>query len=59
MSSFSIYLIGFVIVVIGLAIGASMLGAPPQWIAVGALVLLGIGVVSGVGRTKRKDPPEV
>jgi hypothetical protein len=31
------------------------MGAPPVWIGVGAVVLLGIGIVTGVSRTKRPD----
>ena len=57
MSSFGTYLIGFIIVVVGLAIAAYMLGVPSQWIVVGALVLLGIGVVMATSRTKPRDPP--
>ena len=57
MSSFGTYLIGFIIVVAGLAIAAYMLQVPPQWIIVGVLVLLGIGVVMATSRTKPRDPP--
>ena len=39
MSSFGIYLIGFIVVIVGLAIAAYMLGAPPIWIAIGAGVM--------------------
>lgn len=64
MSSFAYYVIGFVIVIGGLAYGAFLLGAPPVWIGVGAVVLLGIGIVTGVSRTRRPDdsptsPPAV
>ena len=57
MSSFGTYLIGFIIVVVGLAIAANMLGVPTQWIIVGVLVLLGIGIVMATSRTKPRDPP--
>ena len=57
MSSFGTYLIGFIIVVVGLAIAAYMLGVPSQWIIVGVLVMLGIGIVMATSRTKPKDPP--
>ena len=57
MSSFSIYLVGFIVFIIGLAIAAFLLGAPPTWIAVGVIVLVGIGILTGVSRTKRPDPP--
>ena len=57
MSSFGIYLIGFVIFILGLAVGAYLLGAPPMWIAVGVIILIGLGILMGVTRTKRPDPP--
>ena len=58
MSSFATYLIGFLVVIIGLAIAAFLAGAPPVWIAVGAIVLLGIGIVTATSRTRMKDPPD-
>ncbi|MCD0244706.1 hypothetical protein JWH11_01650 [Xanthomonas melonis] len=57
MSSFAIYLIGMVVVISGLAYGAHLAGLSAQWIAVGAVVLLGIGIVTAVSRTRSKDPP--
>ena len=57
MSSFGIYVIGFIILIIGLALAASMLGLPTMWIGIGAIVLIGIGILTGVSRTKRPDPP--
>jgi hypothetical protein len=57
MSSFGIYVIGFVIVIVGLALAANMLGVPSMWIGIGIIVLLGIGILTGVSRTKRPDPP--
>jgi hypothetical protein len=57
MSSFGIYIIGFVILIIGLALAAHMLGVPTVWIGIGIIVLIGIGILSGVGRTKHPDPP--
>lgn len=56
MSSLAIFLIGFVILVAGLAYGASLAGMSPQWIAVGVLVLIGLGVAMGVTRTRQRDP---
>jgi len=58
MSSFSLYLIGMVIVIGGLAYAAFMLHVPAQWIIVGAVVLLGGGIVGAVNHTRRRDPPE-
>lgn len=56
MSSFATYLIGFIVLILGLAIAASLLGAPTIWIAVGVIVLLGIGIISATSRTKPRDP---
>ncbi|MCA8892806.1 hypothetical protein [Hyphomonas jannaschiana] len=55
MSSFSLYLIGFVIFIAGLAYGAFLLGIATTWIAVGAFTLFGLGMVIGVGKTRARD----
>ena len=57
MSSFVIYIIGFVILIVGLALAAHLIGLSSTWIGVGVIVLIGIGVISGVNRTRRPDPP--
>ena len=59
MSSFSTYMIGFVVLVLGLAIAAYLLNAPAMWIAVGVIVLVGFGILMATSRTKPKDPPTV
>ena len=56
MSSLAIYIVGFVILVGGLAYGASVAGLATQWIVIGAIVLVGLGIVMGVTRTRQKDP---
>jgi hypothetical protein len=57
MSSFTTYVIGFVILIFGLAMAAYLLNVPTMWIGVGVIVALGLGVVTATGRTKMKDPP--
>ena len=57
MSSFGTYITGFIILILGLAIAAYLLNAPPMWIAVGVIVLIGIGILMATSRTKMKDPP--
>ena len=37
--SFGIYLVGYIILIAGLAIGANLLHVPMQWIGVGILCL--------------------
>ncbi len=56
MSSFSTFLIGYFIFVIGLAIAAFLLHAPNQWIGVGAIMLIGLGILTATQRTKPRDP---
>jgi hypothetical protein len=55
-SSLTIFVVGFVILAAGLAYGASLAGVPMQWIAVGVLVILGLGIATGVTRTRQRDP---
>ncbi len=56
--SFGIYAIGFAIMLCGLIYGANLLHVPGHWIAVGAIVLLGVGILKGVKATRQKDPVE-
>jgi hypothetical protein len=53
--SFGLYSIGFVLVIAGLIYGAHLMHVPTHWIAVGAIVLLGLGVLTGVKATRQKD----
>ncbi len=57
MSSFGLYLIGFIVLAAGILVGASMLGVGNQWLLVIGLVLLGLGVITGVAKTRRPDAP--
>lgn len=59
MSSFAVYMIGFLIIIAGLVYGAHLLGVPRQWIVVGTVVLLGMGLVKAVTHTRRKGPSQV
>jgi len=55
MSNLALYIVGYLILIGGLAWGAHILGVSPTWIAIGAVVLLGFGVVTGVSRTRRPE----
>ena len=57
MSSFSTYLIGFIVLIIGLAIAAILVGVSQTWVVVGCIVLIGLGILTATTRTKTKDPP--
>jgi hypothetical protein len=54
--SFGIYALGYALVIAGLIYGAHLLHVPAHWIAAGAIVLLGLGILSGVKATRQKDP---
>jgi hypothetical protein len=56
--SFAIYLAGFIILLAGVIWGMSVAGVPQIWIGVVALILLGLGIITGVSQTRSKDPPE-
>jgi hypothetical protein len=56
--SFAIYLIGYCVLILGLALGAHMMHLAPRWIGVGVLVLAGMGILSGVARTRQRDPSD-
>lgn len=53
--SFAIYLVGFLIFIGGLVYGAVLLHVPAQWIVVGAILLLGLAILTGVRSTRQKD----
>ena len=56
--SVGIYAIGVAILIAGLVYGAHLVHMPTHWIVAGAIVLLGVGILSGVKATRQKDPAE-
>ncbi|NNC47628.1 MAG: hypothetical protein HKO13_04255 [Sphingomonas sp.] len=56
MNTSFVYFIGFLVVVGGLAYGAMLAGIPQTWILVGAVVLIGLGIMSTITNTKRREP---
>lgn len=50
--SVSIYLIGYCILIVGLALGANLLGVPTSWIITGVVIMVGIGVMSVANRLR-------
>ena len=48
---FVIYMIGFLILIGGLAWAAITAGAPELYVMIGSVILLGLGIVTGVSRT--------
>ena len=54
--SFGLYVVGFIVLIVGLALGAFLLHVPPQWIGVGVIVMIGLAILTGVTTTRQKDP---
>ncbi|HVT01798.1 MAG TPA: hypothetical protein VHL58_00310 [Thermoanaerobaculia bacterium] len=52
MNWFSLAFVGWVILIIALAIGAHQLGAPTMWVGIGSLALIGIGMIFSVRSAK-------
>lgn len=54
--NFAAYMVGMLLVIAGLAYGASLLGVPRTWIGIGVVVLIGFGIMAGITKTRRRDP---
>jgi hypothetical protein len=54
--SFGLYIIGFLLLVAGVAYGLTLLHVPGQWVAIAVVVMIGLGIMSGVSRTRMRDP---
>ena len=54
--SFLIYLIGFAILIGGVAWALITAGVPHLYVLISSVILLGIGILTGVARTRSKDP---
>ena len=55
MSSLAIYLAGFLVLVLGVTLGLHLLGLPSTWIAVAGIIMLGLGIITGVTHMRRRD----
>jgi hypothetical protein len=54
-----IYVIGFLILIGGLAWAALTAGAPPLYVEIGAVILLGIGIITGATSTRYRGGGDV
>lgn len=52
MTNFAIYMIGAVVAICALAYGAHLVGVSNQWIGVGAAILIGLGTMGAIVRTR-------
>jgi hypothetical protein len=54
--SFGIYAAGYAVLIAGLAYMAHLMHVPQHWIIAGAIVMVGLGILSAVKATRQKDP---
>jgi len=55
--SFGLYLVGFILVIVGIAWALVTAGVAMFKVAITCIILLGIAVLTGVIKTRPKDPP--
>jgi len=55
--SFALYIIGLAILVGGMAWALVTAGVASTWIGVACLIVIGLGIMGAVSRTRAKDPP--
>jgi hypothetical protein len=56
---FLAYVIGFLILIAGLAWGAIEAGVPQLYVMIGSLILLGIGIITGASRRRLRPHSDV
>jgi uncharacterized membrane protein SpoIIM required for sporulation len=56
--SFSLYFLGFLLLIVGVAWGLVTAGVPTIYVLIASVILLGLGIMSGVTRTRTKDRPQ-
>jgi hypothetical protein len=54
--SFALYLVGLLIFAAGVAWALSVAGVSTTYIAIAVVILVGLGIFTGVMRTRTKDP---
>ena len=54
--SFALYTLGFVLLTAGIAWGLVTAGVPTLYVAIACVILVGIGIITGVSKTRTKDP---
>jgi hypothetical protein len=54
--SFALYMVGLVLLVGGVAWGLVTAGLAPVYVGIACLIVLGIGIMMAVSRTRTKDP---
>lgn len=56
--SFALFLIGLLLVVGGIAWALLTAGLATVYVVITCLIVLGLGIMAAVSRTRSKDPPQ-
>jgi amino acid transporter len=54
--SFAIYAAGYLVLIVGVAYLAHLMRLPQSYIVAVTIILFGVGIVTGVQKTRGKDP---
>lgn len=54
--SYALYILGFIILIAGLALAAQALGVPNTWIVIGIIIVVGIAVISIASNMQERNP---
>lgn len=54
--STALYVIGFIVLIAGLAWAATVLGVPSIWITIGVVVVAGIAIIGIAGNLRETEP---
>ena len=57
--STALYFIGFLVLIAGLAWGATALGVPTLWVTIGAIVVAGLAIISIAGNVQKTEPRHI
>ena len=55
MSNLGIYLVGMIVVAAAIAYGLHLLGLSGTWIGIVVAVMVGMGIMGGVAKTRRPE----
>lgn len=53
----ALYIIGFIVVIAGLAWAATLLGVPEIWIIIGVVIVSGVAIMSVARSFRGSEPP--
>lgn len=56
--STAVYVIGFIVLIAGLAWAATVLGVPSLWVTIGVVVVAGIAIIGIAGNLQTKETQE-